>query len=387
MGLAKGGPFWKWVEGELPYSLPWSRLLTLHAVGLALLFCLVPLAWALGMRIRSSRWRVGVLVGVVVMGVELALHSSFCQMPLWLAARARLAPDQFFMREACYVRLEEAAGRQDDRPSVILMGSSQMLWGVDEHQLRKWIEPKPVIRRAMYGMTPLKALSMLAYVPLRADDLCVQYLSELDFTNQDEFPYAWFRPYASWSTLPDVILCVGPAVGIRQWRHVLDYAMGASFECFRDRDFLRQIVFHFWGKAGPSDAQASSAVPVPMLVQAPISISFSPGEQRAFERFLQILSEHKVDLLVFEGDVNPVLHSPERLMARTQTRADLMDRLAHRGFRYVSNEQQNLSLGVDFWHDMTHLNAAGRERLTQCMAQEILGRDQRGAKDGVNFRN
>ena len=386
MGLAKGGPFWKWVEGGLPYPLPWSGLLSHHAAGLALLFCLVPLAWGLGMKIRCSRWRSGWLVVVVVMGVELVLQRSFCQAPLWLAARARLDPDQFFMREACYMRLEEAAGRQDDRPSVILMGSSQVLWGVDEHQLRKWIEPKPVIRRAMYGMTPLKALSMLAYVPLRADDLCVQYLSELDFTNQDEFPYAWFRPYASWSTLPDVIRCVGPAVGIRQWRHVLDYTMGASFECFRDRDFLRQIAFHFWGKAGPSDAPASSAMPVPMLVQAPLSISFAPGEQRAFEHFLQKLSEQKVDLLVFEGDVNPVLHSPERLMARTQTQDAVMESLSKRGFRYVSIEEQGLFLGAEHWHDMTHLNAAGRERLTQRMAQEITGGDQRGAKGGANFQ-
>ena len=380
LGLVQGGPFWKWVEGGLSFSIPWSRLLSADAVGLALLFCLVPMAWAFSLKIRCSRWRILLLVIAVVMGADLALRSEILQSPLWLAARARLEPDQSFMREACYVRLEEAAGRQDDRPSVLLMGSSQVLWGVDEQQLRKRIEPKPVIRRAMYGMTPLKALSMLAYVPLRADDLCVQYLSELDFTNQDEFPYAWFRPYASWSTWPDVIRCVGPAVAIRQWRHVLDYAMAASFECFRDRDFLRQIAFHFWGKDRSSDDAVLSAVPVPVVSQSPFSISFVPGEKRACERFLEKLSERKVNLLVFEGEVNPVLHSPERLMARTQTREELVAGMAKKGFRYVSREEQGLSLGADYWHDMTHLNAAGRELLTQRIAQEILDGGHCGAR-------
>ena len=377
MGLAKGGPFWKWVEGEHSFPIPWSHLLSVYAVGLALLFCLVPVVWRLGLRIRCVRWRVFSLVMILVLGVDVGLQRSFLQAPLWLAARARLDRNQSFMREVCYVRLEEAAGRQAGSPAVVLMGSSQVLWGVDEHQLRKAIDPKPVIRRATYGMTPLKALSMLSYVPLKADDLCVQYLSELDFTNQDQFPYAWFRPYASWSTWPDVIHCVDPAVRLRQWRHVVDYAMAASFECFRDRDFLRQIALHFWGREDASDDQASLAGPVPMVIQTPDQISFSPSEQRAYEKFLQHLSEREVDLLVFEGDVNPVLHSSERYLARTQTREELMASLSKRGFHYVSLEEQGLSLGAEYWHDMTHLNAAGRERLTRRIAQEVLNLDPR----------
>ena len=380
MGVAKGGPFWKWVEGEIPFPIPWSHLLSVHAVGLAILFSLVPIAWRLGMRIRCARGRVFLLALTLVMGMDVALQSSFFQAPLWLAARVRLDRDQHFMREVCYVRLEEAAGRQADSPAVLLMGSSQVLCGVDEQLLRRLIFPKPVIRRAMFGMTPLKALSMLSYVPLREEDLCVQYLSELDFTNQDEFPYAWFRPYASWSTLPTVMNCVDPVVRLRQWRHGMDYAMAASFEWFRDRDFLRQIAFHFWGREAVSEDQAPSVSPVPLVIQAPHQIVFSSGEQRAFERFLQYLSERKVDLLVFEGDVNPVLHSPERLLARIQTRESLLASLSKRGFHYVSLEEQGLTMGAEYWNDMTHLNEEGREQLTQRIAQEVSVMDSRGTR-------
>ncbi len=331
------------------------------------------------MKIRCARWLVFLLTVSLVMGVEVVLQSSFLQAPLWLAARARLDRDRAFMREVCYVRLEEASGRQSGSPAVVLMGSSQVLWGVDEHQLRKAIFPKPVIRRAMCGMTPLKALSMLSYVPLSSDDLCVQYLSELDFTNQDAFPYAWFRPYASWSTWPDVIQCVDPAVRLRQWRHVVDYAMAASFECFRDRDFLRQIAFHFWGREDGPDDHAPLAGPVPMVIQAPEQISYAPSEQRAFEIVLQHLSDGNVDLLVFEGDVNPALHSQKRLLTRTQIREALRVSLFKRGFHYVSIEEQGLSLGAEYWHDMTHLNAEGRKRLTQRIAQEVLELDSQSS--------
>jgi hypothetical protein len=118
------------------------------------------------------------------------------------------------MREVCYVRLEEAAGRADDAPAAILVGSSQMLHGVNVGKLAA-LQPRPVIRRAMFGMAPLKALAMRAYVPFRPGDVCAMYLSEFDFTNQEPFPFDWFRPHASWRTLPDVMRCVPKSTAIR----------------------------------------------------------------------------------------------------------------------------------------------------------------------------
>lgn len=370
--LAVGGPFWAWVEGQ-PISIQWTNLFSLRTVLAALAFLAVPAAWRFGLRFKGSRLVVGAAVLGVVCGAECLLRSPVVQIPLWLAARDRLDADQHFMREVCYVRLEEAAGRAEAAPAVVLVGSSQVLNGVDEHRLREWINPMPVIRRAMFGMTPLKALSMLAYVPFRRDDVCLQYLSEFDFTNQDEFPFAWFRPYASWRTLPAVLRCVRPAVWARRWRQTADYAMAATFENWRDRDFLRRIALNCRGTGSRSEAAGDPPDPAALAKQAQAELRFSAAEAEAFQAYMRELARRGTKLMVFEGDVNPVLHSPARLKAKAETRRQLAAWLATDGCRYVSLADQGLALGPEHWHDMTHLNAEGRDRLTKRMAEELRG--------------
>jgi len=233
------------------------------------------------------------------------------------------------------------------------------------------LRPVPVIRRSMYGMTPLKALSMLAYVPFRPDDICVQYLSEFDFTNQKEFPFDWFRPYASWKTLPDVMRCVAPSVRAWHWRQGVDYALAATFECWSARDFFRQMVFHFWDASGVPTAGSVSPDRADFVAQGRAALHFSSAEQKAFRVFAQELSKQQVSLVVFEGDVNPSIYSPERLQAKAEIRKELAGFSGMKDYRYVSREEQGLSFGPEHWLDTTHLDLAGREMLTRRMAQEL----------------
>lgn len=367
-----GGPFWQWVAGESPFPFQWQRIFSLRAGLLALGLLAIPALWRLGLNAKRQGY-LGIPLGLLaVLAVEFLLRTPFAQGPLWLAAQARLDADQWYMREVCYVRLEEAAGRKNNRPSVVLMGSSQMLHGVDDHRLRELLNPKPVIRRSMYGLTPLKALAMSAYVPFQADDVCVQYLSEFDFTNQEDFPCDWFRPYASWTTLPDVLKCVSASVCIERWRDVVDYALAATFESWRARDFLGEIVFRFWKNPGTSMAVAHAPESVDAAARMRAGLRNSAAEHRAFRIFALKLAEREVKLLVFEGDVNPALHSPERLQAKAEVRRELTCFSDLKGYRYVSRDEQNLALGPDLWRDMTHLNPIGRDLLTRRMALELI---------------
>ncbi len=369
--LAWGGPFWQWVEGRPPWPLDWTGLFTLRGLLVAAMFLLIPIVWRWTLNIRVPKGIALLVAGAGVVAIDLFLRSGYLQVPLWLAARSRLEADQHFMREVCYVRLEEVAGRQNPSPGIVLVGSSQVLCGVDEHLLRNLVQPVPVIRRAVFGMTPLKALSMMTYVPYRPDDVCVQYLSEMDFTNQDEFPYAWFRPMAAWQTLPDVMRCVSLSVRIRHWRHVVDYLLAASLESWRMRDFIRQIVFHFWRAEAPAGAESQGKVNLPQLVdRARTELAFAPAERKAFTAYADALEKKQVRLLIFEGDVNPALHSEHRLQAKKRVREDLI-RFASTGMRrYVAIDEQNLELTGEHWQDYSHLNSIGRERFTRCIARE-----------------
>lgn len=368
--LALGGPFWAWVAGQPP-AVRWADLVGLRA-GLAAAAGLgIPAAWWLGLRLKRAGLGVGLAVVVLVAGAEAALRIPRVQAALWLAAQGRLDPGQHFMREVCYVRLEEAAGRGAPAPAAVLVGSSQMLHGVDDRRLRELLRPMPVIRRAMFGLTPLKALAMRTYLPFRAGDVCVLYLSELDFTNQDEFPFAWFRPYASWRTLPAVVGCVPPSVRIRHWRHLADYALAATTEWWRARDFLGRIAFHFTGRVRLPAETSGAAEAAALADRARGTLRFSEAEWRAFRRFAAAAAERQVELVVFEGEVSPALQSAERMQAKASVRRLVSEFVASGYGRYVPLAEQGLALTDGDWHDLTHLNASGREKLTRRIAQEL----------------
>jgi hypothetical protein len=368
--LAFGGPFWAWVDGQ-PVVLHWGSLWSGRALAGALAFGAVPAAWAWGLRIRPKRWMVMLATAGILIGAEGLLQRPGMQAALWLAARARLAPDQVFMREVCYVRLEEAAGRRPEAPAVVLVGSSQVLNGVDERLLGDWLHPTPVIRRAMFGMSPLKAMAMRSWMPFRPGDVCVQYLSEFDFTNQEAFPFSWFRPYASWRTVPDVLGSLSWGIRIRHWREVMDTLTAATTEWWRARDFIRRIVFRF--QAGPPEPAAPAAPvgPAAAAAQARGELVFADAEWAAFRRLADQLKAGGVALVVFEGEVNPALDSEPRRRAREAVRKRLQDFLSDGYGRYVSREEQALGLGPEDWRDMTHLSRSGRGKLTRRMAREL----------------
>ncbi len=367
--LAVGGPFWAWVEGKW-MGPNWAQLAGVRAALWALAFAAIPAVWRIGLRIKRPFGWIWLAVAGTVLAAECLLATPRVQAALWLAARARLEGRQHFMREVCYVRLEEAAGRTAAGPAVVLVGSSQVLLGVDEHLLAAE-QSLPVIRRAMFGMTPLRALSMRAYVPFRNQDRCVQYLSEFDFTNHDEFPFEWFRPYASWRTVPDVLRCVSGRVKLLRWRQVVDYALAATTEWWRARDFLRQIAFHF---SGGERTEATEKAPPDLAAAAAKArgpLNFRAGEIAGFRQFARRLSEQGVELIVFEGGVNPAIDSEDRRQAKRETREMVAHFLAGGYGRYVPLEEQVLDLGPGDWFDMNHLGPTGREKLTRRIAQEL----------------
>lgn len=367
--LAIGGPFWAWVDGGWTWPNG-AQLVSVRAALWALTFGAIPAVWRMGMQIkRPWIWMWPALAGTLLVANGL-LQAPRVQTSLWLAARARLEGKQHFMREVCYVRLEEAAGRAEVGPAVILVGSSQVLLGVDPRLLAAE-QPLPVIRRAMFGMTPLKALSMRAYLPFRENDRCVQYLSEFDFVNHDEFPFDWFRPYASWRAVPDVLQCVSGRVKLLRWRQVADYLLAATTEWWRARDFLRQIVFHFSGGERTALAEKTPPDLAAAAANARGSVNFRAGEIAGFQRFAQRLAKQKVRLIVFEGDVNPAIYSEARQRAKRKTREELSRSLILGDGRYVSLEEQALALKQEDWLDMTHLASTGREKLTRRIAQEL----------------
>ena len=363
-----GGGFWAWVEGETPW-LDWRQLLTWRAVVLGGTGAAAWGLWRALAGVRCRGWIAVVLGALGFAAAECTVRIPAAQTAFWLAVRARLAGDgPYFLREVCYIRLEEAAGRTAAPGAAILSGTSQMLVGVDERELARRIAPTPVIRREVSGMGPQNMLAMWSWIPFRRGDTAVQLRSEMDFTNQAEWRTSWYRPFLTWETLPWVLRNAGLAVCARHWKGLPDCALAASLEGWRMRDGWREISGKAWRHGGK--VEKSAAIPPAEGTQGD-PLRWADGEWRAFVSEAEKLKAAGVGLVVFEGDVNPVLHDAQRAEMRREFERRMAEGEIRGLWRFVGGAELDADIGPDDWADMTHLNAVGREKLTRAMGRVL----------------
>lgn len=366
VAMLTGGGFWTWVDGGMAF-LDWKQAFSGRGIVLAGTGLVLIGAWRALLGRKWPGWAVALTAAAGFLVVECAVRIPAVQTAFWLATRARMdvnGPN--FMSEVCYIRLEEAAGRSAKDGAVILSGTSQMLCGVDELELGRMIAPVPVIRREVSGMVPQKMLAVWDWIPFRRGDRSVQMRSEMDFTNQAVWRTAWFRPFLTWNTLTWLVRNVGGGVCWPRWRQMVDCALAASLEGWRMRDGWHEIAMNPWFRwkgtptAKPAAADVASA-------QAPLK--WCDWEWRAFVEEAERMKDMGVELVVVEGDVNPVLHDARRLEMRREFERRMADGMEKGLWRFVGEEELGAGLGADDWRDMTHVNAEGRAKLTRAIGQ------------------
>jgi hypothetical protein len=355
-----GGGFWAWVDGQTPW-LDWRQLFTWRA---AVLGGAGAAFWGMWRGLSNVRCRGWIAVALAALGfaaAECAVRIPAAQTAFWLATRARS-----YFPDACYVRLEEVAGRQDDRPGIVLAGSSQMVFGVDEHLLGKMLAPKPVLRREIAGMWSQSMLAMWGYFPFRRGDVCVQVRSEFDFLKKPEFDVDWYRPMASLSGLPAVFHTAGWRLLAKNWRKVPDYTLATALECWRMRDGMGKLVLHCWrGEKKKGDASST--------VWPERELTWLDWQWRAFEKAADMLKDDGVEFWVFEGGVNPLMYTQGVRDKHEEFLRRMAEGAAEGKWRFVTLEEQDAGIEPDDWADMTHLNAVGREKLTRAMGRVLAG--------------
>lgn len=368
IAMLTGGGFWAWVDGELPW-LDWRQAFTLRGLALAVAGGLLAGVWRALVRWNFPGWGVMTVVALGIVGTECAARIPLAQTAFWLAVRARLdACGTSFMREVCYIRLEEAVGRRGGEGAIILSGTSQMLRGVDELELGRQLAPVPVIRREVSGMVPRNMLAAWSWIPFRRGDCSVQLRSEMDFTNQAEFRASWYRPFLTWKTFPWLLRNAGGPVCARHWREVVDCAMAATLEGWRMRDGWREIALNPWRRAEGGLPVKPSATD---FDAAAARLSWCEWEWRAFTEEAERLKETGVQLVVFEGDVNPVLHNPIRSEQRREFERRMAEGERAGLWRFVADAEMETGIGPEDWADMSHLNGMGRGKLTRSMGRVL----------------
>ena len=96
------------------------------------------------------------------------------------------------------------------------------------------------------------------------------------------------------------------------------------------------------------------------------------GEWRAFVEEAEWLKKAGVELVVVEGDVNPVLHNEQRTEMRAEFERRMAEGVEKGLWRFVGEEELDAGIVAEDWADMTHVNAVGREKLTKAFGR-VLG--------------
>ncbi len=356
--MLTGGGFWAWVSGNRPW-LDWHRLWSWRAVAICVGGWAIVALWRGFLWRRMAPWGAIALVLAGLACAECAVRLPTVQAAFWLAARSR-----GYLPEVCYIRLEEAEGRSAEDGAVILVGSSQMVHGVDVQLLKEILAPRDVIRRVCSGMWAQAMLAMWGRIPFRAGDVCVQIRSAFDFLEKPEFDADWFRPLASPSGWSAVFRTAGWQIAAKHWRQGVDYTLAAFSECWRMRDGAIAIGRSFWkgerkpplpGGAGWTERE----------------LEWSDWQWRAFEEAAERLEDAGVAFLVFEGDVNPAMQTKGLQDKHGEFLQRMEDGEREGKWVFIPLEEQDAGIGEGDWVDMAHVNAAGCEKLTRAVGRVV----------------
>lgn len=305
---------------------------------------------------------------------EFALRQPQAQNPFWLSVRARLRPGyaDYFIRELTYWRLDVLGPSAKAPNALVVAGSSQVLHGFDFGRLSE-LTGRPVKRRALAGMDPVKLCGAQDWLQARAGDTLVLYISEFDLSGGDRLDLNWMRPLSSPSGVRDVIAAMPRDALLSQWRQAADLAWSSLAELWRIRDYASHLLFHPFGPIGSGETDAKSALREQERVYAEGTAreSINTSRLRALENMVRRLRARGVEVVIFEGQVNPAMRNPNGERLRLQTREALVAMAPDVGFTYVPASEQRVSIGADDWLDGTHMNAEGRRKFTEYAASVL----------------
>jgi hypothetical protein len=342
----------------------------------------LPLLWAAGLRLsrflmagRSPFYGPLLAALALVALLDGGSRTYLAQDALWGAVGVRVGRD-YFMSELVTLRRycldQHTVGHQ--RGGTILAGSSQMIYAVDPEFVREKTS-RPVYRRALAGMFALEACLAQDYLVVPGAKSVVLLASGLDTGARRSLEANWMRPLATWRGTGDLIACLDAGGRLRWWRQLTDLAAGSSSELWRERDYVRHLLFNLAGITtgaqpilrGNSDLEKQRRDYAELgqhedLVEAGM---------KAYQRVLRRFVAEGYEVIVIEGETNPreANEFTRKLDARTRA---MVEQLAKElPLAYVPRADQQPRVLPGDWLDVLHVNEAGRAKMSQVVSDAL----------------
>lgn len=379
LGLLIGAELWRAVLLDPLAPRRLSDWLNPNGLAIGLFLAALPLLWRTGIWLeqrfspRLRRWPIAPLLAVaIVLLTEGSFRTFLFQSIFWQSVQAR-AGNQHLAREISLLRLEAADPRAHAEPGFVLLGSSQLVYGIDGPDLAAQTG-RPVYRRAVAGLFPTELVASQGWSDFNADNQLAMMLSGFDLgARNDLYPDA-IRPLATPAGMRNLVATAGNRMRLRRWRSLIDLCFAAGCDLWRSRDYARFLLEHPFAPADLAAAPADNEA-IEQQKQAYGHLGDNAEMvawcQRALDRFFAEMSGRCRRIVVFEGRVSPAYPAENLKTGSKETQEFLLRQQRLGRIRYVPIEEQALDLPSSLWKDMTHVNDAGRRRLTDMFARVL----------------
>ena len=391
-GLVVALPFhtwWPWIlsagkEGARP---EWG----LGRAGLCLwagvaAFPLLALAGLWLQRRLSSRQRgvvILVAVGACVLTAEAAIRTRSIQSNFWVAVLSRLDPSDWGMREPAMLHYENLnAAKLYDEPlaapgiaripeGMAIFGSSQGAVNFDRDLMSRALG-HPVIRRSLNGMFAFEMCAARQLLVVPRVQTAIFYLSPLDLAANVNVRADWMRSVITPQTWLDLVAVLKPRLALENARPLSELALAARLRLWAFRDGARWLLFHLAGRpSDPPSRQAGAAPSAPPVKPLVIKPEYVEASFRGYEHLFAQLRELDYDIVVFQGEINPILRRQIDDAYWMPMEGRMRAFFETNGIAHVSLEHYQPRIAPDDWRDNTHLNEKGRQKLTEAVVRYL----------------
>ena len=304
---------------------------------------------------------------VCVLAAEAGLRNRSIQSYFWTAVISRLEAPDWGMKEPAmlhYENLKAAAGEKIPR-GVAIFGSSQGAVNFDRDFMARELQ-RPVIRRALNGMFALEMCAAQPMLAVPRAQTAVFYLSPLDLAANVDVRANWMRSLISPRSWMDLVAVLGPRLAFENRRPLSELAVAAVWRLWAFRDGTRWILFNLAGRTpDPVPRHPTDKTPSPLVKPLDIKQEYVEARFRGYRHVFSRLKGLGFDIVVFQGEVNPVLRRQIADDYWTPMEARMRSFFDSNGVAYVLRDEYRPGLGPDDWADNTHLNGAGRQKLSQ----------------------
>lgn len=326
---------------------------------------------------RLGFWRTEILVLMVTLsGVlcsEFLVRNVYIQRNFWKAVISRLDPSDWAMREPAFLHFDtlRSPDRKDYQRAISIFGSSPAATNIDRDELARRLD-RPVIRRALAGTFALEMCSARHMLSVPVVETALFYMSPLDFAGNTAVRADWMRSKISPQSWRDVVSILGPDLALENKRALAELFLASYSKLWAFRDYFLWLLMHMAGLPLPEQHKhAVDALPPQQAVV--LKEAYIQASKRGYQFFMTGLKDLGFNVIVFEGQINPVLRGQFSDEYWVLTQSYMASFCRSNNFRFVPLSEYKPDVHDANWIDNTHLNSAGCQNVTDAIIHYLIG--------------